>query len=347
MTEYYEAHLYGRSQVYAEPQTIKDSFNLFIFTVGWEERCTKIIDFDSNLFCFEKSIILSFEHQDKKGWKKKYYEKVRKFCKTIKKGNPSFHVLKSLVPERDRKPDVDDLLLLIKDEYLRVKQPLKVGFDISSCPRVVFLQVLRFCIESDFVKSISFFYSEGDYEPFIDKEDIFSSGDWEAIAIPGFTGKNFDLKRKDYVIISFGFEKRSYIGWIEEFDNLSRIGILFPYPGYKPEYEISSKNKLKEFKKELSLDQSTKSQFSYETAIAGDAIEAWKNLESLLTNKQEYNITFLPYGPKPHSLAMGLRCLLNDNLILTYRISSKGYKNFDVKPLGKIWQYEIRNLALY
>jgi hypothetical protein len=153
MTEFFEAHLYGKSHVYSEPQTLSESFNLVIFSVGWEERCTKIIDFDSDRFHFDKCVILSFNHLGKNGWKKKYCDKVKKFCKTTKKCDPIFCILKSLVPQNDNKPDIDDLLILIKEEYLRINQPLKIGFDISSCPRVVFLQVLRFCIENDYVKT--------------------------------------------------------------------------------------------------------------------------------------------------------------------------------------------------
>ena len=39
---------------------IKDEFDIFIFVIGWEERCINIINFNSDKFLFQKAIILKF-----------------------------------------------------------------------------------------------------------------------------------------------------------------------------------------------------------------------------------------------------------------------------------------------
>lgn len=346
MTEFFEGHLCGRSKSFDMNMPIVGSFDLFIFTVGWEERCTKIIFHDSNEFSFNEGIILSFINSGKKGWNPDYCEKIRDFIEFQKKKKYYPIILKSLVPNHDGLADISSLFEKISLKQQELQRPLKIGFDISSCPRVVFLQLLHYCIENDLTKSISFFYAEGIYDFDIANDEVFVAGDWDTIAIPGYGGKNINLQRKDYFILSFGFEQKGYLGWIEECDTLAKVGVLFPHPPYIPKYDKIGKQRLAEFKKRLDLDDRNE-KFSYEEAKAGDAIDAWKKFDSLLADKNNCNVTFLPYGPKPHSLAMGLRCLLNENFVLIYRISSKGYHEIDVKALGKIWQYEVRNLSLY
>jgi len=346
MTEFFEGHLCGRSKKFDDGVPIDGYFDLFIFTVGWEERCTKIIYHDSDEFLFNKGILLSFINSGKKGWNPDYCKKIRDFIEIKKKKKYTPIILESLVPSHDGLIDICSLFEIIRTKQKQLKKPIKIGFDISSCPRVVFLQVLHYCIENDLTRSISFFYAEGIYEFDTANDEVFVAGDWDTIAIPGYGGKNINLQRKDYFILSFGFEQKGYLGWVEECDTLAKVGVLFPHPPYIPKYDKIGKARLKEFKKRLDLDDKNE-KFSFEKARAGDAIEAWKKFDSLLDSRKDYNVTFLPYGPKPHSLAMGLRCLLNENFVLIYRISSKGYHEIDVKALGKIWRYEIKNLALY
>jgi hypothetical protein len=346
MTEFFEGHLYGKSKSFDENMPIDGSFDLFIFTVGWEERCTKIIYHNSDEFLFDKGILLSFINNGKKGWNPKYLKKIRDFVKKQKKKQYSRVILESLVPNYSGLTDICRVFKMIKIKQQNLHRPLKIGFDISSCPRVVFLQILHYCIENDITQSISFFYAEGIYDFDISNDEVFVAGDWDTIAIPGYSGKNINLQRKDYFILSFGFEQKGYLGWIEECDTLNKVGVLFPHPPYIPKYDKIGRERLKKFKMRLDLNNENK-KLLYAEAKAGDAIDAWKKFDLLLAEKNDYNVTFLPYGPKPHSLAMGLRCLLNENFVLIYRISSKGYHEIDVKPLGKIWRYEIKNLALY
>ncbi len=204
----------------------------------------------------------------------------------------------------------------------------------------MFLQVLQFCINNDISECITFYYSEGDYGLSADNDEIFSKGEWDIDVIPGF-GKNHNINDKEYFVVSFGFEKKNYIGSIDECDRVSKIGVLFPYPGYQPRYDTISKLKSARIHRRVKFNRRC---IYVPNSQNGDAIEAWKNLDFLIEKRNELNITFLPYGPKPHSLAMGLRCLTNDRFMLTYR--STGYNKFDVKSLGPIWKYEIKNLVL-
>lgn len=362
VSEYYERHLYGKSNCFSKGIEIEGSFDMFIFTVGWEERCMNIINHIGEKFILHEGLLLKFS-EGLEDNTVKYEKTVRQFLKDKGIKNVTDLILDSIVLKKDIENNkhlsglqrffelqrysepkgINDLFDVVNSLYCKKRQPLNIGFDISSCPRVVFLQFLQYCISNDIAKTLSFFYSEGDYTLGDIKNREFTSGQWEIDIIPGYCGENISVKNKDYFIISFGFDQMSYQGWVDECETLKRVGILLPIPGYIPEYDDTVKERLERFKNRLLLG----SDYLCEEASAGDAIEAWQKLESLLSDCDDLNVTFLPYGPKPHSLGIGLKCLLNENLILTYRTSTKGYNKIDVKPLGKIWKYEIRNLALF
>jgi hypothetical protein len=63
MTEFFERHLNGTSQKISLNNGINATYDLFIFTVGWEDRCKRIINYDSNDFKIIKAIILNYNNQ--------------------------------------------------------------------------------------------------------------------------------------------------------------------------------------------------------------------------------------------------------------------------------------------
>lgn len=287
----------------------------------------------------EKSLKMFFEVNDING--------VEEFTidpptSDIRYSNHTISQLSYYLDSKDGLNDIVNLFQYINTIYHNLKRPLIIGFDISSCPRVVFLRILNFCISNNIVEKISFFYSEGEYvftDP--EKPDL-TDGEWVVNKINGYEGKGVNIKKDDYYIISFGFDQLNYQNWVDECEKLKKIGVLLPTPGYKPEYDSVVKSKLNEFKEKFTHED----YYECIQASAGDAIEAWQKLHGFLSNNNDLNITFLPYGPKPHSLAMGIKCLVNRNIILTYRTSSKGYNKIDVSSNGKIWRYDIKNLLL-
>ncbi len=277
MTEFFEGYLYGRSKSFDKGISIDGFFDLFIFTAGWEERCTKIISHNSDEFSFDEAIVLSFINSGRKGWNINYYKKILRFIKINKKKRHSLIVLDALVPNFEGLKDISKLFEIIKTKQQQLKRPIELGFDISSCPRVVFLQILHYCIENDLTKSISFFYAEGIYDFDVARDEVFVAGDWDTIAIPGYGGKNINLQKKDYFILSFGFEQKGYLGWVEECDTLAKVGVLFPHPPYIPKYDKIGKARLKEFNKRLGLDDENE-KFSFETATLVMPSKLGKNL---------------------------------------------------------------------
>lgn len=354
MTEFFERHLNGTSQKISLNNGINATYDLFIFTVGWEDRCKRIINYDSNDFKIIKAIILNYNNQ--KGHEQTIIDFLDKknvpFSSYILESpkNPIFetyHEQKSFdefkICDDNKIKNIDYIISLIKEKYKELKKPLTIGFDISSCSRLYFLKILHYCITENITSEISFFYSEGKYEL---KDNKFTEGLWNIAIIPGYQPTTIDMKKKKHYIISFGFDWQHYIGFLNNYEADS-ISLLLPQPGYNQEYTERNEKEFGKFKEKLKINDNSLDEDTSKTE-AGDAIAAWESLDSLIKSKgKEYTITCLPYGPKPHALAMGLKSILNPELILLYRIPSEKYNQINVTPTGNFWKYTIRNLLYF
>jgi len=219
----------------------------------------------------------------------------------------------------------------------KLKRPLKIGFDISSCPRYFILDFLGLCIKYEIAKEISFFYSEGKYEK--EKgEYVHTKGDWRIIDVTGFEG-NFNPEGDHFYIISAGFEGRRYRSVVSEYEP-QKLGILLPIPGFNENYTEQVKEEIQPLIDEFNI----LSKYIVK-APAGDAIAAWNALKKPELNSKKDNMIYLTFGPKPHVLAMGLHALMNKRVSVLYRMPL-GYTRMEVKPTGKFWRYVIKNLAI-
>jgi hypothetical protein len=250
----------------------------------------------------------------------------------------SHSILKHIEGEiTDLKGITDQIEYYLYDIVKELKRPLKIGFDISSCPRYFFIYFLNLCIKYEIANEISFFYSEGKYEK--EKEEfIYTKGEWNIISIPGFEG-NFNPEGKLFYIVSAGFEGRKYRSVISKYEP-QKLGILLPIPGFNDRYTKQVKEECGPLKKEFNVPSQ-----NIVSASAGDAIEAWNVLKSKELNAEEDNIIYLTFGPKPHILGMGLHAISNDRISILYRMP-QGYTRMNVKPTGKFWRYSIKNLSI-
>lgn len=329
MTECYEKYLYGESTKIPLDQGIKDYFDLFIFTVGWESRCYEIKNYSSNDFCFNSAIIISFEHRGEKGYEQTYMDEIKSFV------NEKTNEVEEIEEDPNNFKAIDEKIEIITESLAKkLKRPLKIGFDMTSCPRYYFLRFLAFCLRNNLSKKLSFFYSEGVYKSEI-KEFITTTGEWKVIEIPMFTG-SVDPEHKNLFIASIGFKGKRCKSLISNYEP-EEIGILLPNPGYNDEYTKKAKDECDYVKKDFYIPEE-----NITTAPAGDAVAAWESLKKKSLNKENYKITYLTLGPKPHVLAMGIHGFLN-GYILTYRIPDE-YTKMEVEPNGVFWKYEIKNL---
>ena len=337
ITKFAKKHIYGNSTKIAE---INDTdFDIFFYTVGWESRFTEILNHLGDSFMPEKNYICSFKQGGIKGYDAK---KKSEFINELKE-----HIdaePKSIEFEySDFKTFGGQINDIIYSELEMKDRPLKIGFEISSCPRYYFLYVLGLCISKNYTKELSFFYSEGEYSDINegdDFDDFFNSYGMETEIIP-YSG-SIKKEGKTVFVFSLGFESHFVIDEIMKSEP-DFVIFLCANPGYTPEYEVKVKDEIERIVGFCELPDNMYTQID---AAAGDTISAWQQLEeNKIDELKDAHIVHYAIGTKPHCLALSLNALVNDNTVVKYRIVKK-YKNRDVKSNGEFWRYDITNLSI-
>lgn len=332
MTECYENHIYGRSTRVSKEEGIRDRFDLFIFTCGWESRCMEITKYDAGNFSFDSAAIISFKLGDENGYSQEHMDKLNSFADTKIVGS-------EIVFIEGEPNELEKITGYIRDMIKKLvgklERPLHIGFDITSCPRYFFLYLLGFCLKYNVAKKLSFFYSEGAYK--IDTKDyVLTKGDWKLTEISELEG-SYNPADKKLFVVSAGFEGSRYRSLVAKYEP-DDIGILLPDPGFNPDYTQKAKDECQPMIEEFNIPDD-----AIVKAPAGDAIATWNALKEPSLNKKDYHINYLTFGPKPHALAMGVHGFLNKKISVTYRIP-EGYTKLEVAPTGIFWRYDIQNL---
>ncbi len=344
VTQYAKKNILGNSNKITKIND--DDFDIFFYTVGWESRFAEIINRLGDSFKPEKNYILAFKFEKEDGFD---IDKKNKFIEGLK-------VHLGTVPEliefeySEFEKFGEQINDLIYSELDIKKRPLKIGFEMSSCPRYYFLYILGLCISKNYTSSLSFFYSEGEYLDNFDNSDfndILYSCDMETTIIPNAGSPT--REGKVAFIFSLGFESNFVIDVISKNDP-DYVVFLCAIPGYIPAYDKKVKDEISRVVDFCELNNGMYIQID---AAAGDAINAWKQLEEK-TNSSGDNVDMdfrdlytvhYAIGTKPQCLAMLLQTLVNDNMVVKYRIS-KRYKKIDVKPNDVFWRYDITNLRV-
>lgn len=337
MTKCYEKFLFGNSRILAKKTGIRQNLDLMLFVINWEPRCIDIINYNSEKFLFNNAGVITFKSGEVEPSEKDNLEEIRSFLKKKNPGKKTISITEKS-PEFDTKKfeDIDKKIeRLISRLNNSLKRPINIGFDISACPRRIFLSILGFCLNHAYVKKMVFFYSEGDYSSYIDHFSH-SKGDWKLVQIKEFSSCQ-NPEYKFLYFLSGGWEGSRYTNILNRFEP-NDLGILLPISGYTKEF---SEKTMRECKPIIEHFHIPKEQVL--KARAGDAISAWKNLKESNISQKKRNIIFLPFGPKPHVLGMGIHAAMNKNIFVTYRIPNKGFEKLSISPLGNFWEYEIRN----
>lgn len=228
-----------------------------------------------------------------------------------------------------------DIKKILIDLVIELDRPLNIAFDITCCPRYVFLFLVAFCLRNNISKELSIFYSEGDYQT-DPKEYIHTRGKWRIIEIPGLEARSINFNKRLFVV-SAGWEGKYYRKLISRYEP-DHLGILLPNPGFTQIYTEKTQEECYPLIKEYNLKDE-----AIVSAPAGDAVEAWKVLGNPFLNQDNCQITYLTFGTKPHALAMGIRGILHDEISVVYRIPD-GYSRIDARGNGNLWRYDIINL---
>jgi hypothetical protein len=325
-----EKYLLGKSFQILRDDGISETFDLFIFSCGWESRCKEITNHDKGNFQFNTAVILSFTNAGELGYKAEYMDKLFSFAKS-----KTENINRIEHESTDSNAISNELDQIISKLTNTLGRPLHIGFDITCCPRFLFLRLLSYCIRNYVTNELTFFYSEGIYRT-DSKEYIHTKGSWKIREISGFEARDLKLNKRLF-IVSAGWEGNRYRSLVAKYEP-DHLGILLPDPGFTSEYAYKSIEECKPLIEDYNLGHD-----AVVSAQAGDAIAAWEVLKSPSLNMADHHIAYLTFGPKPHALAMGIRGILNDPISVIYRIPEK-YIKIEVEPNGISWRYDVKNL---
>lgn len=195
---------------------------------------------------------------------------------------------------------------VIKKTANEKKAGLRVLIDLSTASRIYALSTVAFGIRSGLVRELEFIYAEGKYQRATktqSEKELFSGGRWESIAIPGLEG-DFEGGKPFGFLVSIGFEGAKTFRAVNRAEP-SRVSVLFPKPGFSPDYS----QKTAEANKQLYEAYSVGSDDEI-SAPAGDVVATLNALaEYSFESPADENCVYLCCGTKPQSLALCLRAL--------------------------------------
>jgi hypothetical protein len=218
-------------------------------------------------------------------------------------------------------------------------RPLRVLLDLSTCPRFYAMALVAEGFNSHLVHELTTFYAEGDYPepPAIDPHELFTSGSWATVAIPGISASP-DPAKKRFYLVSVGFEGSKTLRAVTT-DGADRVSVLFPKPGVKPEYVDRTASENANLKAEYRIPDT-----QFIDAPAGDAVAAWRALAETPLETDDDNVFYLCCGTKAHSLGMALHAYARGHATVLYAKPAR-HKEARIAPLGTYWRYTVRDLS--
>ncbi len=133
----------------------------------------------------------------------------------------------------------------ITDLYGRLRRPLHVGIDLTCFPIYYCLGLVAYLLNNGIVARLSLFYAEGRYpdqHSGQDENELFTTGEWSAVAIPGLQNPWKPRRTRTYVV-SVGFEGYKTLRLCERREP-DRLVVLFPDPEFSQIMSIDAENSI-------------------------------------------------------------------------------------------------------
>lgn len=201
-----------------------------------------------------------------------------------------FNLLGALLPLRRK---VDDWILISKGNII---------LDISTLPERFCFPILRWLVDSPEVKNLVVTYMLP--ECYTKEELGYDAQDWGQL--PTFVNDGMaNGPTVEQVVVGVGFLPYSLPDWLKKtYDTPKfKISLLMPFPA-----SPINVNRSWEFIRRIEKDLSLRDDRQIIRVAANDLCGAFQRIESLTKGGQVHAV-FAPYGPKPHSIAMGLHAL--------------------------------------
>lgn len=296
-------------------EMLDSQYDLAFLGLGYEPRCTYI----SKLLDVKKIadvVILSFNESSQNKSRIQSYENLQK------KWGSKISIVNL---EHSHTQQVYEIL---NDKISEItKSEITIIIDYSSMSRNWYAAILNYCLKVCSKKLIiDLVYATAEY-PKNDDFLNFELGDVKIL--PGCEGSSI-TKKKKCAIFMLGFDK---IG-PQSFFNLLEPDLTFGViasPGSLPDYETQAMLINKEFiEHQLSGGHNL-----LKLPIASLSITFEHLCQIIQPLKNEYNITIIQFGPKPHIISSTLAGLFFDNVTCIYSEYSRS-KPFDIQPSGEL-----------
>lgn len=309
------------------------SFDLVVVTSSWDERALVV---PSLPLAMDVAVVVTFENRGSSGrrethdaelmaWSEEHASEVRAVHGASENILTMWRQLQSMIAECRK----------------AAARPLRVMFDLSTCPRYLALAALQACIGTGVASEIVFTYAEAQYpveEKPIDRYEMFTSGRWETLAVPGLVGR-YDPALARHYVVAVGFEGSKTRRVVMRADP-DKVTALFPDPAVEPAYvKRTMANNLPMFT-EWGIAEG-----DLVRAGAADVIGAAQALVSSGVLVSEANLFFLCAGTKPHALAMGLLALTVGTPAVLY-VKPASHKEVHITPRGTYWTYTVTDVTV-
>lgn len=303
---------------------------------SWERRCTEVCA--ANVDSFETAAVVRFGETGETGRRAEHdailLEHARTHAGTLV-DLPSLSVY-DFFGWRDA---LADFIIATK---VRLKRPIDLVVDMTCLPKYYLLLTLGFALKAGVVRSITFFYAEGQYAPAgakvaLAKDHSFTHGEWTSFPVPYLEGE-LNPDRKVRVIASVGFETFQARKFIRSYEAERHI-LVTPNPGFTVEYEVRSDAEAHALAS--NLDVAAEEMIR---APAGGVVATSAEVMTVLDADDRFNDIGLCLGTKPQALGMGIAAQLRPRFTLVCRVPST-YVEADTPALGKSWIYMIEDLS--
>jgi hypothetical protein len=208
-----------------------------------------------------------------------------------------------------------------------------LAIDISVFTRPYFLSVLRCLKEYMGIKQIDVVYTEpSSYLQSGQSKYEFSVGSYEAIEIPGYTGRRM-ARNKRLLVILLGFEEAPSRCIRDDIEP----NVVVPVNGF-PSYLLHYKDESILANKNLLGDNKVRALMKF--APANDPFETYNTLDEICRNYADHAVTIAPLGTKPMALGSAMYALRHHDVRISDALPRK-YKYMTSMDWGTSWLFRI------
>lgn len=334
-SEYRESFLKAVSSKYeSASDAFSGEYDMVVVAASWDRRSTALTHCDD--LCSERAIVLTFDSIDEEGLCSVHHQQLLDYFKP----RSAFYGEINCKAD-DVHATWEQLLAGIESLRCSLERPLRILVDASTCPRYFSLGILGHGVRYGTVAEVTYAYAEGLYpeeESAISRHDLFTSGGWKAVPVPGLDGEWHPEKRLLY-LVSLGFEGSKTYRLVSRAQP-DRMCVLIPDPPVLDEYRERTERNNSTLLERFQVPESERIR-----AAAPDAIEAWHNIaKASLEDFSSENCVGVCCGTKAHSIALALRAVTNPDMSLLYIVPDR-HQVVDVRPSGSYWKYVVKDCS--